>query len=55
MKFFQKVQYHKKKVGIDFLDDGPNRLGIRDPKGAKNKHFLAHLRIITCVLVFQLL
>ena len=48
MKFLKKVQYHKKKVGIDFWDSGTNLLGIKGPKGAENKHF-STFRIITCV------
>ena len=34
MKFFKKVKYHNRKVGIDFGDDGPNRLGFRGPEQA---------------------
>ena len=35
-----KVQYHKRQVGIEFGDDGPNCLGIRGPKGPKTSIFL---------------
>ena len=42
--FFKKLQYHKRKDGIYFGDDGPNHLEIR----AQNKHF-SSFRIITCV------
>ena len=30
--FYKKVQYHLRKVGIDFGGYGPNNLGIRDQK-----------------------
>ena len=44
MKFNKKVQYNKRKVGINFGDDGPNRFGIRGPKQA-----FSTFRISTCV------
>ena len=31
-------QFHKRRLGLFFGSESPNRLGMRDEKGAKNKH-----------------
>ena len=43
--------YQKRKVGIDFGGYGPNCLGIRGQKGAKNNTFLT--LCISCLFVDQ--
>ena len=47
IKFNKKVQYQKRKAGIDIGDDGPNRFGIRGPKQA----FFYFQDIILCISI----
>ena len=37
LKLYHNVKYHKQKVGIYFLGNGANSLGIKGQKGTKNK------------------